>query len=203
MTRQKEAVQMAGSARKCQIRRILEDDAIPPLIVDLRELSMAIKDLEAQLRRFIRINQALESDLVDAHRQVMNLTEERDNLVRRIEKMEEKAVPLEEMREEVKQLQKERDAMAAKVSDLARALASSEHGVHEIMQLKDRFRAERDDASEEAACLNAQFSRAMEKIEELRRELDAHREQKEVIEAHVKLLREQLHTTAGQHSSLG
>lgn len=87
---------------------------VPPLAADLRGLSTAIKDLEAQLRNYIRINRALELDLADARRQVADLNEERD-------------------------------AMAAKVQDLARALASSEHGVHEMMRLVDRLREQKEE----------------------------------------------------------
>ena len=136
-------------------------------------------------------------DLADARRQVAELNEERESLIRRIEEMEAGAVSMGELRMEVKQLHRERDAMAAKVHDLARALASSEHGVHEMMRLVDRLRVERDDASEEAACLNAQFSEAMEKNEELQSKLDAYREQKEELEVRVKLMQEQLYATAG------
>jgi uncharacterized coiled-coil DUF342 family protein len=92
--------------------------------------------------------------------------------------MKAEAVPMEELRMEMKQLHRERDTMAAKVHDLAGALASSEHGVHDMMRLVDRIRAERDDASEEAACLNERFSEAAAKIEDLRRKLDAHQAQK-------------------------
>jgi chromosome segregation ATPase len=210
MTRRKEASQMTRCADKSRIAGILKDykadgvsteagrsAGIPPLTADLRGLFMAIKDLEAQLRSFIRINQTLESDLADARRQLSDLNEERDHLVQRVEEMEAEAVPMEELRVEVKQLHRERDTMAAKVHDLARALASSEHGVHDMMLLVDRVRVERDDASEEAACLNAQFSEAMEKIEDLHRELETHREQKEVLEVRLKRLQEQLEATSG------
>ena len=98
---------------------------------------------------------------------------------------------------QVADLNDERDALAVKVRDLARALASSEHGVHEMMQLVDRFRGERDDASEEAAYLNEQFSEAMEKIKKLHCQLDAHREQKKELEGRVKRLQEQLNAAAG------
>ncbi len=175
---------------------------IPPLTSDLRGLSMAIKDLEAQLKSFIRINQTLESDLADARRQLSDLNEERDRLVQRIEEMEAETVPMDELRVEVKQLHRERDAMAAKVHDLARALASSEHGVHDMMLLVDRIRVERDGASDEAARLKAQFSEATEKIEDLHRKLDAHREQKEELEVSVKRLQEQLEATRGTGMAL-
>jgi chromosome segregation ATPase len=87
---------------------------VPPLAADLWGLSTAIKDLESQLKDFIRINQALESDLAEARRQVADLHEERD-------------------------------VMAAKVRDLAHALATSEHGVHELHRKLDAHQKQKQE----------------------------------------------------------
>jgi chromosome segregation ATPase len=87
---------------------------VPPLAADLWGLSTAIKDLESQLKDFIRINRALESDLAKARRQVVDLNQERD-------------------------------AMAAKVRDLAHALATSEHGVHELHRKLDAHQKQKQE----------------------------------------------------------
>ncbi|MBN2496097.1 MAG: hypothetical protein JXR96_16000 [Deltaproteobacteria bacterium] len=79
-----------------------------------------------------------------------------------------------DMKVELSRLQRERDTMAGKVQELARAIASSEHRVYELMQLNDRFRKERDVAVEEIGSLSEQYSSALEMIERLRGKIEDH-----------------------------
>jgi uncharacterized protein YhaN len=87
-TGRKEASPMTRFVDEGRIPRALEaagSEDVPPLAADVRGLSRAIKDLEAQLKSFIKINKVLESDLADARRQVTDLNEERDAMVAKVQ----------------------------------------------------------------------------------------------------------------------
>jgi len=150
-----------------------EPDDAPALTQDLYELSLEVGELDTQLRQIIRVNRALEEDLARSRKRVKYLTGERERLIMEIEDMQHEARSVEDMQAEVEQLHLERSTLAGKAQNLSRALAKSEERVLEVVQLLDKFRAERDGASQEAVCLDAQFSRAMKVIGELRIERDS------------------------------
>jgi uncharacterized coiled-coil DUF342 family protein len=150
-----------------------EPEDAPHLTQNLYELSVEVGELDTQLRQIIRVNRALEEDLARSRKRVKYLTGERERLVMEIEDMQHEARSVEDMQAEVEQLHRERNTLAGKSQNLSRALAKSEERVLEIVQLLDKFRAERDGASQEAVCLDAQFSRAMKVIGELRTERDS------------------------------
>lgn len=151
----------------------IEPENTPPLTQDLYDLSQEVGELDTQLRQIIRVNRALEEDLARSRERVKYLTGERERLIMEIEDLQHEARSVEDMQAEVVQLHQERNILAGKTQNLSRALARSEERVLETVQLLDKFRAERDGASQEAVCLDAQFSRAMKVIEELRSERDS------------------------------
>jgi chromosome segregation ATPase len=173
----------------------------PPLGDSVSALSMAIKKLKGQLAQLVGVNEALESELVHARRRAIDLSKERDGLKKTITDMQAESVSMDDLRAEIEQLHRERDTLTDKVQDLGQALATSEQRVKEVGQLLDRFRAERNDASEEAVCLDAQFSRAMMVIEELRGELTAGKRREIDLEEKAHLLEEKLEATASQRDS--
>jgi chromosome segregation ATPase len=166
---------MSESKSDLQLAEPAEFDAAPTrsLARDIGELSQAVGTLDAQLRRIIRINRALEADLALSRKRVKHLTGERERLIMAIGRKEEEALMAEDLRTEVEQLHWQRKSLATRVHSLSRALATSEQRVLEIVRVLDRFRVERDGASQEAMCLDAQFTRAMKVIEKLRTELGA------------------------------
>ncbi len=182
-------------------RKADQAERAPPLTKSVGDLSVVVGELKAHLERHLGVNEALELDLQSARRQVMHTTEDRQRLIERIARMEEEIASIHDMRSEIEQIDRERNALAVKVHDLGQALAVSEQRVNEIGQLLDRFRAERDTANEEVACLDSQLSRAIKVVEELRNELAARNVREEEFESRNMLLEEQLEESVSQRDS--
>lgn len=157
-----------------------------------RGLALVVVGLKEQLRRLIQANQGMEAQLSLARRQADEERQRREELQSRLEKFERARDHHEDLAAEVERLRRERDGLAGQVIDLEQDLAASEQRVDEIGELLDLFRAERDEASEEAACLDSQFSRAIAVIGELRSALAASRQREEDLCARLARLEEQL-----------
>lgn len=173
----------------------------PPLPETVSGLATVVGELKEQLKDLVKVNEALEMDLEHTRKRAIEGNNERYRLIQRIQEMEEEADSMEDLKAEVRQLSRERDTLADKVQDLGQALAMSEQRVKETGGLLDRFRAERDDASAEASCLNSQFSRAMKVIDEIRNEQAAGQEREEYLKERILVLEAQLDETVSQRDS--
>jgi chromosome segregation ATPase len=177
------------------------DQSPPQLTASVNAVSMVIQDLKSQISKQTQANQELEHELTITRQELAEQIRLRESLLAQICRMERTAISVEEMRAEVRQTDQERTALADKVDDLGQALTTSEERVVELGQLLDKFRAERDDVGEEAYCLEAQFSRAMKVIEELRRELTAKNQNEQKLKQRLLEAQKQLDRAVNQRES--
>jgi len=175
---------------------------VRPLAEGVGAVSLAVEALKARLEKSSHLNEALQSDLKESHERAGILTEERDRLTSRIVRMEEEASCVDDVQKELAQLRRERDALSRKVHDLVQTLAASEQRVQELGRLVDTIRAERNSATEEAAALETQFSRAMRIVAELKGQLTVQQTRAREQQQQIQLLHERLEATAGQRDSL-
>lgn len=176
------------------------DDA-PTLPETIGGFASVAGKLKEQLKDLVKVNEALELNLERTRKRAVEWHDERYRMVQRIHEMEQEVDSVEDLKAEVRQLSRERDTLADKVRDLSQALSASEQRLQETGGLLDRFRAERDDASAEASCLNSQFSRAMKVIGEIRNDRAAGRERQADLEERIRILEEQLDEAVGRRSS--
>ncbi len=164
-------------------------------------LSPVVDGLKGQLMELIRGNERLDQELRHARRAVVDGKQERKELVARMERLEQETVSRDLLESEIDRIRGERDTLAGRVMDLEESLSSSEQRVGEVGQIVDHLRAERDDMHEEAACLDAQFSRAMEVVTELRGALNNHQQRELQFEARIVVLEEHLQGVVGDRDS--
>ena len=144
-----------------------------PLTSEIRRLSVAIDDLKRRYGKLANFNEELQAEIGSAKMRNADRARVRKDLENELEYARGEFDSAEDLKAEIERLNIDKDSMEQKVRDLTEALASSEHRVNEFMQLVERYRTELDDASEEAACINEQFSRAMEVIRILRSKIDS------------------------------
>jgi len=173
----------------------------PPLPATVSELAAVVNELKEQLKDLVRVNEALELDLEQMRKQTGTGEGELQHPIQGNPVREEDAGSMEELRAEVGHLSRERDRLAGRVQDLSRALYTSEQRVKEAGGLLDRFRAERDDATAEATCLNLQFSRAMKVIDQIRGEQASSHEREAELRERILALEKQLEKVVGQRDS--
>lgn len=176
-------------------------ESMPPLADSLSGLAEVVGELKEQLKQSIRVNEVLEADLGEANQRLANAAEDREMLEQKIREMEEENSTLIDLRAEIDQLALERDTLANKVHDLGLILTTSEKRVQETSEILDRFRAERNDAIEEAVCLDSQFSRAMKVIEELRSNLAQGERREAELEQRIKRLEHHLSTSVAERDT--
>lgn len=173
-----------------------------PLAEGVDAVFNAVEELKARLDESVHLNEALEHDLQRSQERERSLSQERDGLTQRVVEMQEEALCVGDGHKEMAQLGRERDALSRKVHDLVDALSRSEQRGKELGRLIDSIRAERDGASEQAAALEVQFSRAMRVIEKLREELALRTTRAQEHDARVELLGSQLEVAVGQRDQL-
>ncbi len=172
-----------------------------PLTEGVSELSETVAELKAQLRHFIEVNAALESELDAARQQASDEIQARERLVERIEGYERALTAAEQTHGKLEQARQERDILAAKVTDLSQALTNSEQRVDELGQIVSEYRAERNTASEEAACLESQFARAVKVIEGLRQALGVSQERENECRSSMRVFKEQMEEAVVERDS--
>ncbi len=173
----------------------------PPLPETVNGLAMVVGELKEQLTDLVRVNEALETDLEHAGESMAEGDRERYLLIQKIHEIEDRSVSVDDLRAEIKQLSRERDTLVDKVQDLSQVLTTSEQRVKETGGLLDRFRTERNDASQEADCLNSQFSRAMKVIDELRSEKTMSLGREEDLKGRIEVLEKRIGKTVSQRDS--
>jgi len=176
-------------------------DSNPPLTESISGLAKVVSELKEQLKQSARVNSVLESDVRTANAQLAKTNEECESLHYKIHEMQEENSSMEDLRDELKQMSRERDTLASKVHDLGQMLTISERRLHEISQLLDRFRAERNDAVQEASCLDSQFGRAMKVIEELRSTISKGQQREAEFEERVSALEQGLDNAIAERDS--
>lgn len=124
-----------------RLRESIRPAEVPPLTADVSGLSRAIKDLEAQLRSFVKINQTLESDLADARRQVADLNEERDAMAAKVHDLARALASSEhgvhEMMRLVDRLREERDNASEEAACLNEQFSEAKEKIEELHRRLD------------------------------------------------------------------
>lgn len=165
---------------------------------ELPGLAPVVGGLKVQLMELIRGNERLELELRAARRAVVEGDQERKELGARLELLERESVSRDVLEAELDRIRGERDTLAGRVMDLEESLALSEQRVGEVGQVVDALRVERDDMHQEAACLDAQFTRAMEVVNELRGALNHRQEREQQLDQRIAALEAQLDSAVGE-----
>jgi len=173
----------------------------PPLNRSVSGVWEGVNELKTQLLHLIRVNKALESDLAHAHSLLGEDARERESLIERLNTAQRTAATTSGTAEEVERIRIERDALAHNIGATSQALAVSEERLVEIGQLLDRFRLERNDATEEVACLDSQFQRAVKVIGELRGDLSARDSREVALREQIRTLNERIETTTMERNT--
>lgn len=168
---------------------------------ELPGLGSVVGGLKAQLVELIRGNERLEQELQAARRAVVDGDQERKQLSARLEHLERESVSRDVLAGELDRIRGERDTLAGRVMDLEKSLAASEERVGEVGQVVDMLRLERDDMHQEAACLDAQFSRAIAVVNELRGALNNRQERETQLDGRIGALEAQLDAAMGERDS--
>ena len=174
---------------------------VPPLTNSVSDLSVVVGELTSQVVHLIKVNQALEADIAAIENGKEDEDEQCKKLSDKLKKMEEDSSSLQDMKSELEQLRRERNALTGRVNDLDQALTASEQRLVELGRLLDKFRAERNDANAEAACVDSQLARAIKVIEEQRYDLAARQNTIDDQESQIELLQKQLTRAINQRNN--
>lgn len=173
----------------------------PPLTNSVSDLSQVVGELTSQVVHLIKVNQALEADIAAIENSKADDDEQCKKLSDKLKRMEEDSSSLQDMRSELEQLRRERNALTGRVNDLDQALTASEQRLVELGRLLDKFRAERNDANAEAACVDSQLARAIKVIEEQRYDLAARQHTIDDQESQIELMQKQLKRAVNQRNN--
>ncbi|MBI5478440.1 MAG: hypothetical protein HY906_06260 [Deltaproteobacteria bacterium] len=149
-------------------------------------VAQMLHDLEAQLVRVMSVNEELEKALEQARAAAVAAAQERDELQARLLRLQEEESVADDIRREVQHLQQERRLMAERLEQGDARRAELEDQLRRQEQHERRLAAERDDAVEEARCLETQFGRAMAAVGELRTRLEDAALQRDQLAARVR-----------------
>jgi chromosome segregation ATPase len=172
------------------------EGAAPPAGRALKEtvtgVAQMLHDLEAQLVKVMSINEALEKELGEAREAMRAAEKQRDGLQAHLDRLEQEGATVDDVRAEVLHLQRERREMAERLDAVQneKLRAETEHG--KALRELERVAAERDDALEEARCLEAQFGRAMQAVGELRGKVEDLTQQRDTLATRIRTLEGEL-----------
>jgi len=151
-------------------------------------VAQMLHDLEAQLVKVMSVNEALEKELGAARETARATERQRAELADRLARREQEGATVDDVRAEVLHLQRERrelvERLDATKDEKLRFDAEQAKAQREV----ERLTTARDDAVEEARCLEAQFARAMQAVAELRTKVEDLTQQRDTLAARIRVL---------------
>jgi chromosome segregation ATPase len=168
----------------------------------VQTLSLMIKDLEDQLERMLAINDAIEKDLSKEQQRRMELERTIDSLEREIAAKEHEVAQLDDLKTEVSHLTGERSRLAVTIEELGKQLTATEQDNRKLARQTEQLRVEREDVVEELESVEAQFSRAMELVTDLRARLAVSTEERDASRDRLQLADEKVAQLATERDSL-
>lgn len=165
-------------------------------------VAAGVEVLKERLDRLHELNCALQADLARAQQQQATVVSERDRLYEEVAGLEQELATRNDAEGEVARLRRERDALAEKIQELVTSLGASNQRIHQLGELVDRFRLERDGASGEAGTVEAQFGRAVRVIGQLRHELADESARNEEHQDGQRVLQRRLETALAEQDRL-
>ena len=186
--------------------RAAPDEAPPAATRGLKDTVMGVAqmlhDLEAQLVRVMSVNETLEKELEQVRAAAQAAAKDRDELAARLARLQEEESVADDVRREVLHLQRERRVMAERVEQSEAKRAELEDKLRHQSQREQRLAAERDDAVEEARCLETQFGRALAAVTELRTRLEDMTLQRDQLGARLRVLEGDLGVASESNETL-
>ena len=165
-------------------------------------VAQMLHDLEAQLVRVMSVNETLEKELEQMRGAAQGAAKERDELQARLRRLQEEESVADDVRREAQHLQQERRLMAERLEQSETRRAELEDKLRHQAQLQQRLAAERDDAVEEARCLETQFNRALAAVTELRTRLEDMTLQRDQLAARLRGLEGDLGVASESNETL-
>ncbi|HEY3357054.1 MAG TPA: hypothetical protein VGQ83_27640 [Polyangia bacterium] len=155
-------------------------------------VAQMLHDLEAQLVKVMSVNEALETELGAAREAARGAERQRGELADRLARLEQEGATVDDVRAEVLHLQRERRDMAERLDQAEDRRLKLESELRQRERDAERVAAERDDAVEEARCIEAQLGRAMQAVGELRGRVEDLTQQRDQLAGRIRVLEGEL-----------
>ena len=194
-----------GGPRAAGAERGVTEEAPPPargLKDTVTGVAQMLHDLEAQLVRVMAVNETLEKEVEQVRGAAQAAAKERDELQARLQRLQEEESVADDVRREVQHLQRERRLLAERLEQAEARRGELEDKLRHQAQREQRLGAERDDAVEEARCLETQFSRALAAVAELRARLEEATRQRDQLTARLRVLEGDLGVASESNETL-